>query len=208
MQIYRFYFPKDRIGQNSVIIDLMANSYQLKENGHNYILYGITNHRKIAEQFMEERNMEYMVVTKDEMDKSEYQEFANEFRHLVLSETSLAARSVNKNGKIVSVEHTFILNDYERLAASYNGEEGMYLPIYTQEFWMNSIPLYLIKNKELIDMLRYMEYDLWYKIMTADTVVLNEDGEVVKTGDDDYNAPSALTDELSLFITLFHETLV
>lgn len=164
-----------------------------------YPLYAITCDKKLAKRFIRERNQDKFILRMDDdVDKSDYAEFANMNRSTVLDIYIIDTN--DEKGKAVSVEVLMTMNEYQYV------EETMSFPLFDETWWYD-MPTPILFNKSICKALRVLGYTQAYKLyvstMPGANLLLDLDDE-----DDDYSAPPWMLDELSYFINIFSDLFV
>ncbi len=195
MTVYCFYLYDQTISKEE---------YDLKKD-HGYsnidtsLLYAITNKKKYAKQFMEERNMKKFILIKKDIDKETYTELGNKRRGKILSEYSYIYYPRIKEN-INEEKTTKILSTYmERSIVESQTDESLLAFSETIDF---PNP-YKLKDKYLNE-LRLLEYDSFYKLYISNSLTSEYGISKAVPVDEDY--PSYLNiilDELEVFIYNF-----
>ena len=78
-----------------------------------YELYAITKDKDILEEFKQTRNMDKFIIKKDNFEKSEYVEFVNDNRGLILSRQKLSTKGISDNGKYIKKTIEEVMSEFE-----------------------------------------------------------------------------------------------
>ena len=169
------------------------------------ILYGVTNNKKIAKKFINERNMKNFCIEIENMEKDEYASYcnSNEHRSAVLSEYKLATV---KNG-----DHTSSNFYFKKVVMSY--WEHQIIDDFstsafneTHEFIGMPIPI-IFKNKYIkcLKILEYNNHFILYALPYLPDEVENLVAEKLHV-EDEYNTIDIENDELAIFINTCRES--
>ena len=180
MKVWKFYLIPEKDNQNK-----------------RYDLYAITNNKKYAKRFKEERNMDMFIERCTDEDKSDYIKFINDNRHCALIIKELMTRDVYKNGYIGTKKVEVLLTIYEHENCD---TENIVIDTMEDGMWNSAIP-YRVYKKKLLNSLRLLDYVSNYKLYSLDF-----NNMVIDPEDDDYSAPDIYIDELGLFIRYFGRT--
>lgn len=189
MKVWRFY----KIPSEELIEESHISNYSLRDT---YPLYAITNKKKLAKRFMEERDMSKFIVNADHSfeELEQYSTYANRHRSCVLEEYNLSSTD-RKTGKVSKVN----------LVITYNERQQIEEPdtfFFSEEFWNDIFtPTKIFKDKYL-EALR--NFTLLQKLYAPDLSLYYG----LSSEDDDYDAPDGFSyDEISLFVNLYGDTL-
>lgn len=183
MYIWRFIKKPDELNDDNVPAMIKYN------------IYAITSSKKLAKRFQEERNMSQFIIRKSKVSKEEYAEYAMAHRGKVLTLQSLLTAD-NKNKKNQHKERIEVLLTQDEYVNCTNPS----LEIEDEGWWINYADFlspYRFNDK-IVDSLRYLDYNMLYKLMVSPPCIADED--------DDYEAPDWLHDELQFFITVYGNT--
>lgn len=215
MKVYRFYFIEENTSNGK-------NSYEL---------YALTNNKKLAKRFKEERDMKKFYVKETKMSKEEYAEVANNALQHILKVAKLSTAGVNENGMIISDKVEILLTEFEYDMCTAGDP---FMEFSDPGFW-NRAPSPSTVNKELKKAMDILDYTNFYKLCRdmyiagcGDPPLLDiEDGDELFIFDDDnqpaprfsrlelhdhelldidYDAPSVVPDQLGVFVANFHRT--
>ena len=188
-----------------------------------YNLYAITNNKKLAEDFINTRNMKVFICKKSEEDKEDWLEYANENRGQVLDYYKLNTFTVDEDNQCTTKKVKIPITFFEYQNCDSDQCENV---ILDSSFW-SEMPPYPIFNSKVIDALRNLEFIstqrfvhgymgmeesdleplLRYIDDNSDSYSLKEDDNMVYD-DGDFASPEVEVDEVSLFIKIFKDTLV
>ena len=191
MKIYKFF----KIPDNDDHIDI--------EIERKYVLYAITNKKKYAERFKEDRNMDKFIFKVDEdVSPEEYADICNDDnnRGNVLELYALTTIFNKQHTKQNSEQREVLMTHWERQMI----EEPNTL-LDDERFWQ-MMPFPLIFKTKYNKVLEVLQYTTFYKLMTAEylpymlSLKLSEE-------EDDYAAPSIAFDEVRIFIDQIESTL-
>ena len=181
-----------------------------------YVLYAITNNKKIAKEFIATRNMDRYIMRKSDIDKEDWINFADDNRGCVIEIHELDTRVKGKSENMtVKIKVPMTYYEYQTIDLE-DGETFL-----TSEMWLNAPP-YLIFNDSMIDALRNVEYVaaqrffdlnmvyfLQYVAENDSRIDFDEEESMVSFGDEegDYAAPELYTDQLVAFIRMYKDHL-
>lgn len=166
-----------------------------------YPLYAITNKKKYAERFKEDRNMKkFICKVHEDVSKDEYAEMCNEDRGAVLFVRSLTTIFDDIRITQNKVESDVLMTYWEKQLLD---EPNTLLD--DENTWM-LMPFPMIFKSKYIKALNDLQYITYYKLMSAEWLPCNLMNKF-PVDDDDYSAPSILYDEVALFIDIIKDTL-
>lgn len=161
--------------------------------GDKYELYAITNKKKIAKQFMEERDMDCFIMKSSKESPSLWAELANDHQDQIIKAHPLCTSYITDEGVIRMIDVPIVCTMYE-----YQTADSDFADIYitTSYFWDRALPPQLF-NRKVLDALSVLQYDKMYKVMSSKA----------QTSDyDDYDGPNTNIDEVGLLISTFKYT--
>lgn len=171
--------------------------YNTRSEKEGMELYAITNKKKYAERFENERNMNHFIIEYEEMSKDEYINFCNnnDNRGCVL-----------KLYKVMTVKnsmHTSKSLCYKNILMTHWEEQMIDEPVsyYDESNAWYGMPYPLIFNDEYVLALTKLQYVSYYKLMWSPYLMDDELNEkLFEYIGDDYAAPEIEIDQLSYFI--------
>ena len=174
---------------------------------YKYPLYAITNSKKLAKEFMKDRDMKkFIKVVSKDFDKEEYAEFANSNLNSVLIDYKIITKA-HVNGKeshCQYVKTNIVITTWERLFI-----EDQNVPEFDDESWWTFIaPSPYIFKDPYIDALRktqYLKMHNLYNILDTSTENIYSKWADEEC-DDYYCGPSFTMDELAFFVRNFSDT--
>ena len=162
-----------------------------------WTLYAITNEKKYAKQFKEERDMNKFKIKKMEDDHESWKELAREAGDAVLGIHYLQTRTKTVNSTYSTEEVPVLCTMYESQAADADFAE---LDAMTEGFWV-SAPKTPIFKKNILKALCVLEYHKMEQMFAPYSPDFFDDPE----NDPDYAPPSVEIDEVGILInTFFH----
>lgn len=193
MKIYCF-FQYDKNMSRDEYISLMKRGFKRKDINS---LYAITNKKKFAKKFMEERNMNKFLMFKYDIEENLYIELANKRRGIVLDEYNYRyyprVKENSDDSKVVSILSTYM----ERMTIDSQADQSL---LGFSESINFQDPFCL--KKDLLNDLRTLEYVTMYKMYIANS--LSFDSKYIPIDEEGYlEMPAVLIDELQLFILNF-----
>lgn len=189
--VYRFYQK-----YSDVILDA-NDDLDIRDK---YPLYALTNDKKLAKEFIRERDMDKFILRKSKMDNDEYVSFANQNSSSVLSSYDYVSYDKDDSFKerdirIVSTwnEKEIVMGVIEESVASMESVKYISFPFMFSEKYYKALDdlCYVSFWKLNGNVSNYMEY------MTEE--------EIEST--DDYSFPELRFDEVSVFIYIHGYTM-
>lgn len=191
MKVYKFFLIPDNDYE-------YASKKAIEER---YVLYALTNSKKLAKRFQDERNMDKFIIrVHEDIDKSEYAEMCNEDRGAVLELRTLSTVLDNNHTRSNIEQVEILMTYYERQLI----EEPMTL--FDDESIWNTMPYPRIFKSKYRKMLDAFQYTTYYKIMNMGSIPFPL-MEKLTGKDDDYAGPAIEYDEVALFIDQIRSTL-
>lgn len=191
MKIYKFF----KIPDDNDDIDI--------ETEQKYVLYAITNKKKYAERFKEDRNMDKFIFKIDKnVSEDEYANICNEYnnRGAVLDLYSLTTIFNKNHTKRNSVQKKVLMTYWEKQMV-----EDPNTLFDDERFW-EMMPYPLIFKSKYSNALEVLQFTAYYKLMAVNFISYYM-MEKLSTEDDDYSTPSLEFDEVRLFIDQIKSTL-
>ena len=190
MKVYKFFKIPD---------DDDSREYELEDK---YVLYAITNNKKYAERFKEDRNMKrFIYKVYDDVSKEEYADICNNDNNRgAVLEVHKLTTIFNNHTRANRVEKEVLMTNWEKQIVN---EPSTLLD--DERAWQ-MMPFPLIFKSKYRKMLEVLQYITFYKLMTADFISPNL-MEKISEIDDDYSAPSIEFDEVAIFIDQIQSTL-
>ena len=185
MKVWMFYYKADKA---DIIHDYSPDDVESK-----YPLYAITNDKKLAHAFMNDRNMNSFSVKVNKTDFDDYKKFVKDHQDLVLKYYTLSTKDDRE--KIIHTD--LVCTNYEYLAVTDYDLE--FTGIIDDTFW-DAVPIYNLFNKKAIKYLRILGFTGFYKMAVAHPII--------PENEDDYSDPGVEIDELSLLLSLFKGTFI
>ena len=155
-------------------------------------LYAITNDKKLAKQFMEERDMKKFTVKKTQDDHETWKEIANEASDAVLDQRYLQTRKVTKNNTYSTIQVPILCTMYESQCVDADFAE---LPFTDEAFWYK-MPSMKVFNDKLIKALTVLEFHKYEQFFDTSGYSFEDDI--------DYASPDTELDEVGLLISTFY----
>ena len=172
-----------------------------KENRDNekkkYDLYAITDKRRYAERFENERNMNMFIKGEvSDLDDSDGLDFLNANQQLVLDVFSYETKAVKELNKQYTIDTVALLTTYSEYfnCKSEQCEEFM----FTETMFIG-VPHYKIFNNKLIKDLKRIEYVNLFKVLVSNPIFINS----MSSEDIDYAAPDICADEFGVFLRCY-----
>ena len=168
-----------------------------------YVLYAITNDKKMAERFKKDRNMKkFILKVHEDITKEEYMDICNdhEARSSVLEYHELMTVFDNKHTKANAVNAKVLMTNWEWQIVKD-------VDVFNEEIW-SVMPYPLIFKKKYVEALDILEYISFYKLFTIERVpyeFIEKINDAIN--EDDYAAPNILNDEVAVFIQNIKDTL-
>lgn len=186
-----------------------------------YKVYALTNHKKLAKEFMKTRNMKKFIIKKSECTKDEYADAANEYRGAVLEYHKLVTESIDPEDVHKRISHReveILMTMYEY--QSINQDENEYPP-FTMSFFSDTFPYILFKDR-LLDALRNIEFVSGQRFFDTDGNIaelleyLENSGLVDRGTEDDFvgydgedcDSPNVWIDEVAAFCLTYKHVLI
>ena len=194
MKEYRFYFKEPDMYNH------------LKGN---YKLYGLTNNKKLANQFLEFRNKKLCKFVKENVDEDEWHDHCRNNRLKVLKLANLSTFKIKDGcGTIRSAKFhdvPIVITDYEESVLSEITDDYMNTmnDYCTNEKFMVPPP-YIFKSK-IQKSLEALYYDKLYAstIQALPSSVICQETKSYIAMSEGYDMPDIFIDELGLFIRYF-----
>ena len=201
MKVWKFY----KI--NSEELPTRHNFSEEEIVEYKYPLYAITNSKKLAKEFIKDRDMKkFIKIVSTDVDKEEYSEFANKNLNSVLIEYKIITKA-HLNGKESHCQHvstTIVITTWERLFI-----EDQNVPEFDDDSWWTFIaPSPYIFHSQYLNSLRNLQYLKMHNLYNIlDTSTKNIYAKWAdEECDDYYNGPSFTMDELAFFVHNFSDT--
>ena len=188
MKVYKFFRIPDEDDYDDFDIE------------RRYTLYAITNNKKYAKRFKEDRNMKnFICKIHDDIDKDEYSEMCNAERGTVLDLYPLKtvfdnvriSRNAETNDVLMTYNEKQILDDAQTI-------------IDDESFW-RTMPYPLLFKTKYVNILKQLQYLSYFTLMTYGILPDNLMEKLSKVNDD-YSTPTIVPDEVAIFIDTFRET--
>lgn len=180
MKLYRFYQShSDEALSSSIDLDVSDK----------YPLYAFTNDKKLRDEFKEVRDMTKFIEFKDDVELSDYRDFANSHSRAELRSEKL--KSFNGYGVeqfILSVPVVCTWNEMDYLS------DAMDL-LLTDISYIDNPFIFKEKYMKALKDLEYIK--LWS--------IFKGSSDLLENMDDDYSAPAIGIDELQVFLSIFGE---
>ena len=181
MKLYRFYYKADMKDISHDIKDAGDKEEYLKNK---YPLYAFTTDKKTYKEFKKDRNMDNFIITKTNIDKEDYVDYATTYRDQLLDIYVVTTRG--KDGYPTEIE--IPVTSYEHLVIDdfnydyFIGEESVGVP-------------YEIYNDKIVKALSILQYPFFYSMVHE-----------VDDYDDSYDQPPIASDEVEILISQFYGT--
>lgn len=195
MKLWRFYYkPTEEELEDSERIS----------TSDKYPLYAFSHDKKIVDKFMSERNLDRFIVKKSSVDREDLENFSKKYRGkaLIKYQMGTVLKKYTKDEKSFSIEYAITVDEKLIIEEIYEGNGPKSLGDIT--WWYNLAPPPEIFKKEIVEALRYLDYNMIYKIYNK---VSFSGGVEEMYEDDDYSAPDWTYDDFAYFINLFGNTL-
>ena len=176
-----------------------------KDKSNDEILYAVTNNKKYAKKFMNERNMKNFRIEIEDMNKDEYASYcnSNEHRSAVLSTYKLATV---KDG-----EHTSSNFYFKKVIMSYWEHQiidDFSTSSFNETYEFIGMPIPIIFKDKYIRCLKFLEYNAHF-ILYALPYLPNDVEHWVAEKlhvEEDYSTVDIENDELAIFINTCRES--
>ena len=189
--VYRFYQKYD----DNILDANMDLDIQDK-----YPLYALTNNKKLAKEFMNQRNMDMFILRKSKMEEDEYITFANRNSSSVLSPYEYTYYDRNNNFKECDTTIVSTWNEREILSAIMDDTAQI-----DETLSYDVVPFIFDKKYvKALDTLGYVAFWKLYGNVNKYRDVLTEEELDFA---DDYSFPDVKYDEVSLFINMYSYTM-
>lgn len=174
------------------------------------ILYGVTNNKKYAKKFMDQRNMKKFRLEIEDMDNDEYASYcnSNEHRSCVLEEHELVTVKDGKHTSSNFYLKTIIMSYWEhQIIDDYS---MFYDDLQNCVFAHGGIgmPIPIIFKKKYFNILEKLEYTLHFNLYVlpslSNDLCLELDGKLPSL--ESYDIPGIENDELAIFINTCRES--
>lgn len=192
MKIYKFYHKPSKHADD-----------RRKPIGERYVLYALTNKKKLAKLFKKQRDMSKFLLKVDSVDFDEWTELANGNNGTVLSIYPLTTC----NGKIRTVENRIDVDMLMTLNEKSILDDGSDILELSDEMFWASMPIPLVFDKKYQEVFDVFQYMVLYKLYRSLDVPYNWREKMFGIIDDDYEGPQFEIDELKKFITVFIDVL-
>lgn len=189
MKVWRFYVKCDSIHK-----EILPEEAQGE-----YALYAVTNHKKRAERFMTDRNMNVFKVVSSDMEKEDYIAYINDDnnRNYVLEYQSFETRSLSKNGYYDTKSVELLVTMFEYMNCSEDEFATFWIDVMREEWWIAMPPVECFSD-EIRSSLKSLRYMAMYNLMGSSSTI-NVIDELV--------SPDVYIDEVSVFIQVYRDVL-
>jgi len=201
MHCYRFYrIPTE---EETDYIEKHNKKVHVEDK---YVLYAVTNDKKMAKEFRNTRDMKRFYECSSKVSKEEYRIFANRNRSTVLEyyELLTVIHKYEKNQKTVKANVLMTMSEYQFVSDAIEdtgvlfGESDFCAP----EMMVANPSFFNSKIRRMMDFLAYKQ--LYYLYRSG---IYNDEIDYENGDDPDYDMPLMTVDEMEVFVTRFSELL-